>query len=223
MLFQSSSCLGLLAVGYNRYGSEEALASNAIMHLYEVYVKVNRDVENEGTQTGAGTTDEQAREVFRKMEDGRFHCATSFPDTHTYHLLGDEKTLALWRRFRELSIKKYEEVYARLNIQFDVYAGESLVSEQEIKHAMAVLHAKEMLTTKTAKESDSKQWKDKGPGTPASAQEVVAGPQASAAPDDLGLALAVDLQQWKLGKPVVQKPGESSQYHAVCRADVLYS
>jgi arginyl-tRNA synthetase len=42
---------------------------------------------------------------------------------------GDEEALALWRRFRDLSIVKYKETYARLNIQYDVYSGESQVGE----------------------------------------------------------------------------------------------
>ncbi|GMG28089.1 unnamed protein product [[Candida] boidinii] len=38
---------GLLAVGYERYGSEEELATNPIQHLFDVYVKVNQDIKAE--------------------------------------------------------------------------------------------------------------------------------------------------------------------------------
>lgn len=42
---------------------------------------------------------------------------------------GDEAALKNWRVWRELSIKKYEGEYARLNILFDVYTGESQVGK----------------------------------------------------------------------------------------------
>lgn len=97
--------LGLLAVGFAKYGSEEELVNDPIKHLYEVYVKINRD----GEENPA--IHDEARAYFKQMEDG------------------DESALALWRRFRDLSIVKYKEVYARLNIEFDVYSGESQVGE----------------------------------------------------------------------------------------------
>jgi hypothetical protein len=43
---------------------------------------------------------------------------------------GDESALKNWRVWRELSIKKYEEEYARLNVHFDVYTGESEVKPE---------------------------------------------------------------------------------------------
>lgn len=43
---------------------------------------------------------------------------------------GDESALKNWRVWRELSIKKYEEEYARLNVHFDVYTGESEVRRE---------------------------------------------------------------------------------------------
>lgn len=60
---------------------------------------------------------------------------------------GDETSLALWRKFRELSITKYRETYARLNIHFDVYSGESTVSrdaqEAALKSLLASGHVEE--------------------------------------------------------------------------------
>lgn len=61
---------------------------------------------------------DQARAYFKSMEDG------------------DEKALGLWKKFRDLSIKKYEETYARLNIHFDVYSGESQVKKENIAEAL---------------------------------------------------------------------------------------
>lgn len=55
---------GLIAVGFERYGSEEALAKDAIKHLYEVYVKINADAAVDETVHDA------ARAYFKRMEDG---------------------------------------------------------------------------------------------------------------------------------------------------------
>lgn len=103
---------GLLAVGWERTGDEKKLLEDPIKHLYDVYVEVNN----------AGEADpslhDQARDYFKKMEDG------------------DESALVLWRKFRDLSIQKYEEIYARLNIRFDVYSGESQVKKESISNAI---------------------------------------------------------------------------------------
>ncbi|KAG5357186.1 Arginine--tRNA ligase, cytoplasmic [Yarrowia sp. C11] len=109
---------GVLAVGFDRYGSEEKLVTDPIQHLFEVYVQINKDMEAEKEASKAETgeessaTDDKAREYFRKMEDG------------------DKDALALWSRFRDLSIERYKDTYARLNIHYDSYSGESQVPEE---------------------------------------------------------------------------------------------
>ncbi|KAG0171179.1 hypothetical protein DFQ28_006269 [Apophysomyces sp. BC1034] len=112
---------GLLAIGFTRHGSEALLKEDPIKHLYDVYVQINRDAEEEPA------IHDEARAYFKKMEDG------------------DEGALALWRRFRDLSIVKYQEVYGRLNIKFDVYSGESQVGEG-MGRAMALLEQCNLLT-----------------------------------------------------------------------------
>ncbi|KAF9111870.1 hypothetical protein BGX27_004343 [Mortierella sp. AM989] len=112
---------GLLAVGFERYGSEEKLLEDPIKHLFDVYVKINQDAkENEAVH-------DEARAYFKKMEDG------------------DEAALKIWSRFRDLSIVKYREIYARLNIAFDVYSGESQVTDG-MERALKMLHEKKLLT-----------------------------------------------------------------------------
>lgn len=148
---------GLLANGYKLYGDEEKLVKDPINHLFDVYVKINKDVE---AQEGpikelkeqikvkqeknedvtelekklevlvAESWDEKARQYFKSMEDG------------------DPEALALWRRFRDLSIEKYKETYARLNIDFDVYSGESQVENKSLENAY-----KEMESTGVSEES----------------------------------------------------------------------
>lgn len=123
---------GVLALGFEKYGNETDLERDPINHLFQVYVKISRDVAEEkeqaekmkaeGNEAGAqqlldNGLDEQARKYFKKMTQG------------------DDEALALWRRFREFSIKRYKETYARLNIHFDEYSGESKVSESDMHKA----------------------------------------------------------------------------------------
>ncbi|KAK0562571.1 arginyl-tRNA synthetase [Tilletia horrida] len=102
---------GLLAVGWGLFGSEEALQQDAVTHLYSVYVQVNKLASEQGEE---GEVNTQARAFFKRMEDG------------------DEAALALWKKFRDLSIVKYTETYDRLNIRFDHYSGESQVKKEGI-------------------------------------------------------------------------------------------
>lgn len=115
---------GLLAVGFARYGSEEKLAQDPINHLFEVYVKINKDVSEEGEDSA---TNQEARQFFRKMEDG------------------DEASLSIWKRFRDLSIEKYIDTYARLNIKYDVYSGESQVPKELMQKATEIFEEKGLI------------------------------------------------------------------------------
>ncbi|KFA64673.1 hypothetical protein S40285_06162 [Stachybotrys chlorohalonatus IBT 40285] len=118
---------GLLALAYEKYGDEAALKRDPIDHLFKLYVRINAEKEAEKEQIEAqkkegkdvaglesDSLDEQARQYFRKMTDG------------------DESAIALWKRFRDLSIVRYKETYARLNIHFDVFSGESQVTEDSM-------------------------------------------------------------------------------------------
>ncbi|KAG5641280.1 hypothetical protein DXG03_005584, partial [Asterophora parasitica] len=151
------------------------------MHLYNVYVAINKDVakELESSTDGRSATDEKAKLLFRQMEQG------------------DKQVVELWRRFRTLSIEAYKKVYERLNVHFDVYSGESLVRAENIDAAIDTLKAKNFLTTKTAKESRGERVED----------EEVAADEPDVAP-----TLAVDLSEWKMGKPVVQKGDGATIY-----------
>lgn len=123
---------GLLALAFEKYGNEGALKADPINHLFDVYVKINKDLAAEKEEItaleAAGKTkeaqklkvdgyDEQARRYFKAMTDN------------------DDKAIAQWARFRELSIKRYKETYARLNIHFDDYSGESQVKQERMDFA----------------------------------------------------------------------------------------
>ena len=121
---------GLLALSFERYGDEKALEENPIGHLYDLYVKINKELSDEkeeirslevegkdASQLKNEGLDEQARRYFKAMCEN------------------DEKALALWKRFRDLSIVRYEKAYARLNIHFDEYLGESKVPPESMARA----------------------------------------------------------------------------------------
>ncbi|KAJ2259671.1 arginyl-tRNA synthetase [Coemansia sp. RSA 376] len=141
---------GLLAVGFERFGNEEQLVADPIQHLFEVYVAISAAAKEDDS------LNDQARAYFKSMEDG------------------DETALALWRRFRELSIVKYKDTYARLNINFDVYSGESQVGEG-MTRAMAMLEECGLIV-----ESEG--------------------------------AKLLDLEKYKLGRPVVKKSDGTTLY-----------
>ncbi|TPX07091.1 uncharacterized protein E0L32_010986 [Thyridium curvatum] len=116
---------GLLALAFERYGDEEALQKDPIDHLFRLYVRINSEKEDQNkaieeqkkegkdvSELEANSLDEQARRYFKKMTDR------------------DEAALALWKRFRDISIVRYQATYARLNIKYDRYSGESQVPEE---------------------------------------------------------------------------------------------
>lgn len=128
------------------------------------------------------------------------------------YVVGDQSAVKVWRRFRDLSIVEYIEIYKRLNVAFDVYGGESLVGSDAIAEVMEELKHKGLLTGKTREESATS-WKspkaEQGTGETAHAEAqdaTVESPPGEAQE----LALAVDLNRFKLGKPVLQKPGMHS-------------
>lgn len=125
---------GLLAIAWERYGDEAAFTLDPIAHLFDIYVRINADFkpEDEAYKTakkrGQNTSELEnqgllgaAKEYFKRMESG------------------DEAALSLWRRFRNVSIDKYKTTYARLNIAFAEYSGESTVKAEVMEEAERVL------------------------------------------------------------------------------------
>ena len=149
---------GLLAIGFQKFGDEDSLLQNPIGHLYDVYVKINAVMGEEEDRVKAlreevkelqaknesmveketqiqdildNGIDEQARKYFKRMVDS------------------DQEAVDTWKRFRNLSIEKYKKTYARLNIHFDDYSGESQVKEESMEKA-----AKTLAETKVSEESE---------------------------------------------------------------------
>ncbi|ETN39666.1 arginine-tRNA ligase [Cyphellophora europaea CBS 101466] len=136
---------GLLANGFKKFGSDEQLEKDSIQHLFQVYVKISKikaeqdepinalkkeilekrktgedvsDLEKKLTPLVEESEDEAARKYFKSMEDN------------------DPEAIALWNRFRDMSIDKYKKTYERLNIAFDVFSGESQVSKQKMEEVL---------------------------------------------------------------------------------------
>ncbi|KAF7425992.1 hypothetical protein PC9H_008354 [Pleurotus ostreatus] len=127
---------GMIAVGFEKYGSQEELEKDAIKHLFDVYVQVNKDA-NEDPNVKV-----EAAKWFKRMEDG------------------DESALTNWRVWRELSVKKYEGEYNRLNVHFDEYTGESKVGKEWQDKALERLEAMGLISdVDGAKIVDLEKWK----------------------------------------------------------------
>ena len=164
---------GILAVGFDKYGNEEKLLADPIKHLYDVYVAINVDAKKEVEEairlertrllSAAAEKGETAMLVNDKKETVELkeelpftRAEEDFGDRHsTIHSEaraifkrmedGEKSALAIWARFRDLSIKKYEEIYARLNIEFDVYSGESQISLESQSKAIDILLQKKVV------------------------------------------------------------------------------
>ncbi|KAI1623174.1 arginyl-tRNA synthetase [Exophiala viscosa] len=118
--------IGLLAVGWSRFGSEELLKKDPLRHLLDVFAQVNNLLRNEQEEAKNlpaqgqenvvehATISTEKDEFFKRMEDG------------------DPDALVLWRMFREACVTSYTDLYGRLNIKFDDYSGESEVNAKTI-------------------------------------------------------------------------------------------
>ncbi|KAG5302527.1 arginyl-tRNA synthetase [Histoplasma capsulatum G186AR] len=119
---------GLLAVGWQKFGSEELFQKEPLKHLLDVYVKINtlfkseQEASKSARNSGRDTLEIENRGLyaernafFKRMEDR------------------DPEALSLWKRFRDISIERYISTYARLNISFDEYSGESTVRPETIE------------------------------------------------------------------------------------------
>lgn len=126
----------MIACGFEKYGSQAELEKDAIKHLYDVYVKVTKDAEADPN------VKVEAAGWFKRMEDG------------------DEDALKNWRVWRELSVKKYEEEYDRLNVKFDIYNGESMVGKEWQDKALERLDKLGLISDANgAKLVDLEKWK----------------------------------------------------------------
>ncbi|XP_067930648.1 probable arginine--tRNA ligase, mitochondrial [Watersipora subatra] len=92
---------GLVTAGYRLYGDSAELETNAVQHLYEIYVKINRLLDKDPSLA------EEAERACLDLERG------------------EPRIRELWQRVREASVDNYRQLYQCLGVQFDVYEWES--------------------------------------------------------------------------------------------------
>lgn len=96
---------GKLMVAYDRWADEVALEASPIAELTRIYVKFHVEAETQPE------LEDQARERFRKLE------------------AKEDAEVALWTRFRDLSLQEFSRIYEDLGIHFDNTNGESFYSD----------------------------------------------------------------------------------------------
>ncbi|KRN88504.1 arginine--tRNA ligase [Ligilactobacillus ceti] len=97
---------GKLIMAYKLWGSEEEVKADPINNLLKYYVRFHKeDVEHP-------ELDDQAREWFKKLEDG------------------DEEAIFLWTWFRNESLQFFMKIYDKLGVEFDSFNGEAFYNDK---------------------------------------------------------------------------------------------
>lgn len=115
---------GKLITAYRLWGDEAAMQENPIDELTRIYVKFHDECKVSPEREKE--LEDVARDNFRKLEEG------------------EAEEVALWTRFRELSLEVFEKTYARMGIKFDNYNGESFYSSR-IPGVVKMLEDKNLL------------------------------------------------------------------------------
>ena len=97
---------GKMIVAFRKWGDEKDLEKDPIQSLLGYYTRFHREAEEDPS------LNDEAREAFVRLENG------------------ESEEVALWERFRELSLGEFNRVYDKLGISFDSYAGESFYSDK---------------------------------------------------------------------------------------------
>ncbi|OAX49496.1 arginine--tRNA ligase [Paenibacillus sp. AD87] len=97
---------GKQIAAYKRWGNDEALQAAPIRTSLELYVRFHDEAENDPS------LEIEARDWFRKLEQR------------------DEEAQRLWTFFVEVSMKEFNRMYERLNVQFDHTLGESFYNDK---------------------------------------------------------------------------------------------
>jgi arginyl-tRNA synthetase len=97
---------GKLIYGYKRWADPAALEREPIEELERVY-----KLGNDATPDGSPAL-EEARQELVKLQSGH------------------PESMALWKKFSEVSQRAFDEIYARLGIRFDHYLGESFYNDK---------------------------------------------------------------------------------------------
>lgn len=97
---------GKMIVAYQKWGNKEDVQKNPISEMQRLYVKFHDEEKNDDT------LEQQARDVFKKLEDG------------------DAEYTELWTWFKDESLKEFMQMYDLLNVSFDYFTGESFYNDK---------------------------------------------------------------------------------------------
>lgn len=97
---------GKLISAYHRWVDEEALEKAPIDELLRIYVKFHEEAKKDPS------LEDEARANFKALENG------------------EPEVTALWKRFRDLSLKEFERVYDILGVKFDSLNGEAFYNDK---------------------------------------------------------------------------------------------
>lgn len=96
---------GKVILAFKLWGDSAKLKESPIQHLYELYVRIHQEEENDPDMS------RRTRQEFRKLEEG------------------DAENLRLWREFSDLSKQEFEKIYKMLDVSFEAVAGESFYND----------------------------------------------------------------------------------------------
>ncbi|HLG93252.1 MAG TPA: arginine--tRNA ligase [candidate division Zixibacteria bacterium] len=97
---------GQLIAAFKKWGSEEELKCDPVSHLFELYVRFNKEAKDSPQLA------EEARGWFKKLEEG------------------NSETQKIWQHFKDLSLAEFARIYAALGIHFDHFTGESFYNDK---------------------------------------------------------------------------------------------
>lgn len=98
---------GKLISAYKKgWADEDKLEREPINELLRIYVKFHDEAETNPE------LEDEARMYFKRLEDG------------------SEEEVALWTKFKDLSMKEFSKIYDMLKVKFDSYAGESFYGDK---------------------------------------------------------------------------------------------
>ncbi|OTA55789.1 arginyl-tRNA synthetase [Hypoxylon sp. EC38] len=129
--------IGLLGVGWKKFGSEDEFQKNPMGHLYDVYEKISeifkpeKEASRKARDEGRDTAEIERQGVFAER-DGFFKRMED----------GELEEISFWERIRDTAITYYTDAYKSLNIKFDEFSGESQVSPESIAEVESVLKEK---------------------------------------------------------------------------------
>jgi len=97
---------GKLICAYNLNGDEKRLKNEGINYLMELYVDYNKKAKEDPTY------DDNARIAFKELEEGK------------------AENIAIWEKFRDISLAEFLRLYKKLHIEFDSFNGESFYNDK---------------------------------------------------------------------------------------------